>query len=101
MKPHEYFKRQGTDILYEAPLSFAEAALGTEVEITTLDGKESLKIPAGMPDEQVLFLSDIFPTGYMAAENAEIEPGETVAVWGCGPSGSSLSRALGCSALGG
>ena len=46
-----------------------------------------LKIPAGMPDEKVLFLSDIFPTGYMAAENAEIEPGETVAVWGCGPVG--------------
>jgi len=33
----------------------------------------------------VLFLSDIFPTGYMAAENADIEPGDTVAVWGCGP----------------
>ena len=41
----------------------------------------------GMTDEQVLFLSDIFPTGYMAAENAEIEPGDTVAVWGCGPVG--------------
>src|SRR5438067_5159434 len=40
-----------------------------------------------LTDEQVLFLSDIFPTGYMAAENAEIEPGETVAVWGCGPVG--------------
>jgi threonine dehydrogenase-like Zn-dependent dehydrogenase len=40
-----------------------------------------------LPDEQVLFLSDIFPTGYMAAENAEIEPGDTVAVWGCGPVG--------------
>jgi threonine dehydrogenase-like Zn-dependent dehydrogenase len=35
----------------------------------------------------VLFLTDIFPTGYMAAENAEIEPGDTVAVWGCGPVG--------------
>jgi threonine dehydrogenase-like Zn-dependent dehydrogenase len=43
-----------------------------------------IKIPAGMPDEKVLFLSDIFPTGYMAAENAEIAPGDTVAVWGCG-----------------
>src|SRR5213076_859460 len=40
-----------------------------------------------LADEQVLFLSDIFPTGYMAAENAEIEPGDTVAVWGCGPVG--------------
>jgi threonine dehydrogenase-like Zn-dependent dehydrogenase len=46
-----------------------------------------LKIENGMPDEQVLFLSDIFPTGYMAAENAQIEPGDTVAVWGCGPVG--------------
>ncbi len=36
---------------------------------------------------KVLFLSAIFPTGYMAAENAEIEPGDTVAVWGCGPVG--------------
>ena len=46
-----------------------------------------LKIPDGMPDEKVLFLSDVFPTGYMAAENAEIEEGDTVAVWGCGPVG--------------
>ena len=44
-------------------------------------------IPDGLPDEQVLFLSDIFPTGYMAAENAQIQPGDTVAVWGCGPVG--------------
>jgi threonine dehydrogenase-like Zn-dependent dehydrogenase len=44
-----------------------------------------IKIESGLPDEKVLFLSDIFPTGYMAAENAEIEKGETVAVWGCGP----------------
>jgi len=44
-----------------------------------------LKIESDLPDEKVLFLSDIFPTGYMAAENAEIEPGDTVAVWGCGP----------------
>ena len=40
-----------------------------------------------LSDEQVLFLSDIFPTGYMAAENAGIEPGDTVAIWGCGPVG--------------
>ncbi len=46
-----------------------------------------LKIPDGMTDEQVLFLSDIFPTGYMAAENCNIKPGDTVAVWGCGPVG--------------
>ncbi len=46
-----------------------------------------IKIPDSLSDEQVLFLSDIFPTGYMAAENAEIEHGDTVAVWGCGPVG--------------
>jgi len=45
------------------------------------------KIPDGLTDEQVLFLTDIFPTGYMAAENCNIEPGDTVAVWGCGPVG--------------
>jgi len=46
-----------------------------------------IKVPNGLTDEQVLFLSDIFPTGYMAAENAQIEPGDTVAVWGAGPVG--------------
>lgn len=46
-----------------------------------------IKIKSGLPDERVLFLSDIFPTGYMAAENAHIEAGDTVAVWGCGPVG--------------
>ena len=45
------------------------------------------KVPARFADEQVLFLTDIFPTGYMAAENCEIEKGDTVAVWGCGPVG--------------
>eukprot|EP00913_Durusdinium_trenchii_P005669 g5287.t1 len=45
------------------------------------------KISSDLPDEKVLFLSDIFPTGYMAAENADIEAGDTVAVWGCGPVG--------------
>ena len=47
----------------------------------------AIKIPAGLPDEKVLFLSDIFPTGYMAAENCDIQQGDTVAVWGCGPVG--------------
>ncbi|MFZ1027905.1 MAG: zinc-dependent alcohol dehydrogenase [Limnoraphis robusta] len=46
-----------------------------------------MKVPDGLSDEQVLFLTDIFPTGYMAAENCDIEPGDTVAVWGCGPVG--------------
>ncbi|MBA3324868.1 MAG: glutathione-dependent formaldehyde dehydrogenase [Rhodobacteraceae bacterium] len=44
-------------------------------------------IPDGLDDEKVLFLSDILPTGWMAAENAEIEEGDTIAVWGCGPVG--------------
>ena len=46
-----------------------------------------LKIENGMTDEQVLFLSDILPTGYMGAEMCDIKPGDTVAVWGCGPVG--------------
>jgi threonine dehydrogenase-like Zn-dependent dehydrogenase len=46
-----------------------------------------LVVPDGMTDEQVLFLSDILPTGYMAAEACDIKPGDTVAVWGCGPVG--------------
>ena len=44
-------------------------------------------IPDGIDDDKVLFLSDILPTGWMAAENCQIEPGDTVAVWGCGPVG--------------
>ncbi|KZE18878.1 MULTISPECIES: zinc-dependent alcohol dehydrogenase [Sphingomonas] len=44
-------------------------------------------IPDGIEDEKVLFLSDILPTGWMAAENADIEDGDIVAVWGCGPVG--------------
>jgi threonine dehydrogenase-like Zn-dependent dehydrogenase len=46
-----------------------------------------LKVPDGMSDEQVLFLSDILPTGYMGAEMCDIQPGDTIAVWGCGPVG--------------
>ncbi|MDB4965013.1 MAG: Threonine dehydrogenase [Myxococcales bacterium] len=46
-----------------------------------------LKIPEGLTDEQVLFLSDIFPTGYMGAEMCNIQPGDVVAVWGAGPVG--------------
>jgi len=46
-----------------------------------------IKVPDALADNEVLFLSDILPTGWMAAENAEIEPGDTVAVWGCGPVG--------------
>jgi threonine dehydrogenase-like Zn-dependent dehydrogenase len=46
-----------------------------------------IRVDADLPDEQVLPLSDVLPTGYMAAENAQIEPADTVAVWGCGAVG--------------
>src|SRR5437868_11890305 len=46
-----------------------------------------IKVPVGLTDDQVLFLSDIFPTGYMAAEFCNIKAGDTIAVWGCGPVG--------------
>jgi len=46
-----------------------------------------LKVPSDLTDEQVLFLSDIFPTGYMGAEMCGIKRGDTIAVWGCGPVG--------------
>jgi len=47
----------------------------------------AFKIEDGIPDEQVLFLSDIFPTGYMGAEMCDLSPGDVVAVWGAGPVG--------------
>ncbi|KTD45290.1 threonine(-3-)dehydrogenase [Legionella quinlivanii] len=46
-----------------------------------------IKVPDNIADDKLLFLSDIFPTGYMAAENCDIQAGDTVAVWGCGPVG--------------
>jgi threonine dehydrogenase-like Zn-dependent dehydrogenase len=46
-----------------------------------------LKLPDGLADEQVVFLTDIFPTGYMAAEYCDIRQGDTIAIWGCGPVG--------------
>ena len=46
-----------------------------------------IKVPAGLSDEQVLFLSDIFPTAFMAADHCEIKPEDTIAIWGCGPVG--------------
>lgn len=46
-----------------------------------------IKIENDLPDEKILFLSDIFPTGYQAAEYCDIKPGQTIAIWGCGPVG--------------
>jgi len=51
-----------------------------------------IKVPDGIPDEQVLFLSDIFPTGWQAAVQCDIEPTDTVAIWGCGPVGQMTIR---------
>jgi len=51
-----------------------------------------IKVPDGIPDEQVLFLGDIFPTGWQAAAQADIESTDTVAVWGCGPVGQMTIR---------
>ncbi|ASG24183.1 MULTISPECIES: zinc-dependent alcohol dehydrogenase [Nitrospirillum] len=51
-----------------------------------------LKVPGGLTDEQALFLSDIFPTGYMAADFCNIQPGDTIAIWGCGPVGQMAIR---------
>ncbi len=51
-----------------------------------------IKVPAGIPDEQLLFLSDIFPTGWQAAAQCDIVPTDTVAIWGCGPVGQMAIR---------
>jgi threonine dehydrogenase-like Zn-dependent dehydrogenase len=51
-----------------------------------------IKVPDGIPDEKLLFLSDILPTGWQAAAQCEIEPGDTVAIWGCGPVGQMAIR---------
>ncbi len=55
---HEYFKRDGNDIFYELPLNFAQAALGTEVEVPTLDDNSKLKIPAGCQTDTVFRLKN-------------------------------------------
>ncbi|MBR0930138.1 glutathione-dependent formaldehyde dehydrogenase [Bradyrhizobium diazoefficiens] len=53
-----------------------------------------IKVPTGIPDEQLLFLSDIFPTGWQAAAQCDIEPTDTVAIWGCGPVGQMAIRSV-------
>ena len=61
-----------------------------------------VKIEDGLPDEKVLFLSDIFPTGFMGAEMCDIKPGQTIAIWGAGPVGQFADRpARSCSARSG
>ena len=51
-----------------------------------------VKVPDGIEDEKVLFLSDILPTGWQAAVQADVQPGDTVAIWGCGPVGQMAIR---------
>lgn len=53
------------------------------------------KVPEDLNDHQVVFLTDIFPTGYMAAKQADIKPDDTVAIWGCGPVGQFTIRSAG------
>ena len=54
--------------------------------------KTHIKVPRSLSDEQLLFLSDIFPTGWQAAVQCDIEPTDTVAIWGCGPVGQMAIR---------
>jgi threonine dehydrogenase-like Zn-dependent dehydrogenase len=54
--------------------------------------KTHIKVPKSIPDEQLLFLSDIFPTGWQAAVQCDIQPDDTVAIWGCGPVGQMAIR---------
>jgi molecular chaperone DnaJ len=58
VKPHEYFTRESDNVLYELPVNFAQAALGTEVEVPTLYGKSKLKIPSGSQTGKVFRLRD-------------------------------------------
>ena len=69
------------------PLRRLRAGGQTEYVRATYADVGLAKIPQGLSDEQVVFLTDIFPTGYQAAEYCAIKPGDTVAVWGCGPVG--------------
>jgi molecular chaperone DnaJ len=56
IKPHKVFKREGNDIICEVPISFPQAALGTELEVPTLDGHTKLHIPAGTQNDKVFRL---------------------------------------------
>jgi molecular chaperone DnaJ len=58
VKQHEFFTRDGDNVLYELPINFAQAALGTEVEVPTLNGKVKLKVPAGSQTGKVFRLKN-------------------------------------------
>ena len=72
------FMRQGPKLLVPTFVPFAD--------------KTHIKVPDSLTDEQVLFLGDIFPTGWQAAVQCDIEPTDTVVVWGCGPVGQMTIR---------
>lgn len=89
-------KQDATELLYGhamgAAFGFSHLAggyAGGQAEYVRVPYSDvgPIVIPDGMEDDQVLFLSDILPTGWMAAENAQIQPGDTVAIWGAGPVG--------------
>jgi threonine dehydrogenase-like Zn-dependent dehydrogenase len=89
-------KQDATELLYGQPMSglFGYSHLtggypGGQAEYVRVPFSDvgPIVVDDSFDDDQVLFLSDILPTGWMAAENADIEPGDTVAVWGCGPVG--------------
>ena len=58
VQPHQFFSRDGDDTLYELPINFAQAALGAEVEVPTLDGEVKLKIPTGCQTGEVFQLKN-------------------------------------------
>jgi molecular chaperone DnaJ len=58
VKPHQFFRRDGDDILYELPINFAQSALGAEIEVPSLHGDVKLKIPAGSQTGQVFRLKN-------------------------------------------
>lgn len=68
---------------------FSHALPGGQAEAVRVPFADTnlFRVPEGLSDEQVLFLTDILPTGYMGAELAEVGPGDTVVVFGCGPVG--------------
>lgn len=89
-------KQDASELLYGHPMSglFGYSHLtggypGGQAEYVRVPFSDvgPIVVPDGLDDDKVLFLSDILPTGWMAAENAQIQPGDTVAVWGCGPVG--------------
>lgn len=79
----------------QAVFGFSKALPGAQAEAVRVPFADVnlFRIPDALSDEQALFLTDILPTGYMGAELAEVEPGDVVVVFGCGPVGAFAQRA--------